>query len=48
MPKPVIAHEVKEEILAKVKAGESVALLAKTYGVSDKSIYNWLEGSATL
>lgn len=47
LPKPVIAHEVKEEILAKVKAGESVALLAKTYGVSDKSIYNWLEGSAT-
>ena len=46
-PKPVIATEVKQEILAKVKAGEPVLARAKSYGVSDKSIYNWLEGSTT-
>ncbi len=46
-PKPVIATEVKQEILAQVKAGEPVLARAKSYGVSDKSIYNWLEGSTT-
>lgn len=45
--KNVVAKEVKEEILTKVKAGEPVSSLAKTYGVSDKSIYNWLEGKTT-
>lgn len=45
--KPVIAKEVKEEILAKVKAGEPVSVLSKAYGVSDKSIYNWLQRGAT-
>ena len=38
----VIAKEIKEEILAKVKGGERVMLLAKQYGVSDKTIYTWL------
>ena len=47
MPKFIIAKEIKDEILAKVKAGEPVLALAKVYGVSDKSIYNWLEGSTT-
>ena len=47
LPKLIIAKEVKEEILAKVKAGEPVSTLAKAYGVSDKSIYSWLEGSTT-
>ena len=37
--KPVIAKEVKEEILTKVKAGKPVSALSKAYGVSDKSIY---------
>jgi hypothetical protein len=45
--KPKIATEVKEEILVKVKAGESVSSLSKAYGVSDKSIYYWLGGKAT-
>lgn len=45
--KTIIAAEVKQEILAKVKAGETVASLSQTYGVSDKSIYNWLEKGAT-
>lgn len=39
-----VAQEVKAEILLKVKSGEKVADLAKQYGVSDKSIYNWLKG----
>jgi hypothetical protein len=44
--KPKIAQEVKEEILGKVKAGESVMSLSKSYGVSDKTIYAWLRGKA--
>jgi len=43
----VIAKEVKEEILAKVKSGESVIDLGKQYGVSEKTIYNWLRGKVT-
>lgn len=42
-----IAKEVKEEILAKVKAGEAVSGLAKTYGISDKAIYYWIGGKTT-
>lgn len=37
-----IATEVKAEILARVKAGEKVMELSRQYGVSDKTIYNWL------
>lgn len=40
--KPVIAKEVKEEILAKVKAGEAAASVAEKYGISAKTIYGWL------
>ncbi len=39
-----IAGEVKVEILAKVKAGQKVSELSQQYGVSDKTIYNWLKG----
>lgn len=42
-----IAREVKVEILAKVKAGQKVVELSKQYGVSDKTIYNWLRGQVT-
>jgi len=42
-----IAKEVKVEILAKVKSGQKVAELSKQYGVSDKTIYNWLRGQVT-
>jgi len=37
-----IAAEVKIEILGKVKNGEAVMKLSQEYGVSDKTIYNWL------
>lgn len=37
-----IPKEKKEEILAKVKAGEKVAALASQYGISDRTIYFWL------
>ena len=40
--KPVIAKEVKEEILAKVKTGETAASVAQKFGVSVKTIYGWL------
>lgn len=45
--KATIAQEVKEEILSKVKSGEAVSALSKQYGVSDKAIYNWLQGKAS-
>ena len=45
--KKAIAKEVKEEILAKVKSGESVASLATHYGISTNTIYNWLKGKVT-
>jgi transposase-like protein len=42
-----ISGEVKAEILAKVKAGQKVVELSKQYGISDKTIYNWLRGQVT-
>ena len=43
-----ISKEIKREILSRVKQGVKVSQLAKEYGVSDKSIYNWLrEGVVT-
>ncbi len=39
---PGIANEIKAEIIAKIKAGEKVPQLSEQYGVSDKTIYNWL------
>lgn len=45
--KNAISKEVKEEILTKVKSGEPVASLSEKYGVSTKTIYNWLRGKAT-
>lgn len=44
--KAAIAAEVKEEILSRVKTGEVVSSLAKQYGISDKTIYNWLRKKA--
>ena len=44
--KSVISREIKEEILGKVKAGESVKSLSGQYGVSDRSIYAWLKAGA--
>jgi len=44
--KKTIAKEVKDEILVKVKAGESVSSLSSQYGISGTSIYSWLEKGA--
>lgn len=41
----VIAKEIKEEILEKVKSGEKVMDLSRQYGISDKTIYYWLRAS---
>lgn len=38
-----INNEVKQEILAKIKAGEEVKKIATQYGVSDRTIYIWLK-----
>lgn len=37
-----IPKEVKEEILTKVKNGESVTAVATSYGISNRTIYGWL------
>ncbi|MFH1967174.1 MAG: transposase [Patescibacteria group bacterium] len=37
-----IPKEIKDEILSRIKQGQKVPQLASEYGVSDKSIYNWL------
>lgn len=48
-----IAKEIKDEIINKLKHDDwSVADAAKQYGISDKTIYNWLgtkaKGSVSL
>lgn len=42
MQRKVIPSEIKIEVLSKIKAGEKVAALANQYGISVKTIYNWL------
>ena len=42
MQRKMISKEIKHEVLAKARAGEKVAALAKQYGISDKTIYTWL------
>jgi len=37
-----IALEIKNEILKKIKDGQTAKDLAPLYGISSKSIYNWL------
>ena len=37
-----VPKEIREQIVAKVQAGERVADLATQYAVSDKTIYGWL------
>lgn len=42
-----IPKSTKEEILGKVKNGETVTSLANQYGISPKTIYGWLRWAAT-
>ena len=42
-----IPKEKKDEILAKIKAGEKVPALASQYGMSDKTIYYWLRADTS-
>jgi len=37
-----IPREIKQEIISKVKSGSKVVDLADQYGISDKTIHNWL------
>lgn len=37
-----ISKQTKEEIILKIKNGETVAEAANQYGISQKTIYNWL------
>ena len=45
MQRKIIPAEIKTEVLAKVKAGERVMVLANQYGISDKTICTWLRQS---
>jgi transposase-like protein len=45
--KNAVAKEVKEEILSKIKTGESVASVAEKHGVSPRTIYGWLRWTTT-
>lgn len=45
--KTVIAKEVKEEILSKVKSGEPAASVAEKFGISVRTIYGWLRWTTT-
>ena len=44
---PRIPKEKKDEILAKIKAGEKVPALATRYGISSKTIYYWLRADTS-
>lgn len=46
MPRKGCTHEKKSEILSKIKEGKKVSELAAEYGLSDKTIYNWIGGKA--
>jgi len=37
-----ISKEIRDEVLAKARAGEKVAALADQYGISANTIYGWL------
>jgi len=37
-----IPKEIKDEVLARLRQGQKVPQLADEYGISTKSIYNWL------
>ena len=42
MPKyKAVPKEIKDEILRRLKDGESAIKLAAEYGISDKTIYHW-------
>jgi transposase-like protein len=42
MPKyKLVPKEVRDEILRRLKEGESAVKLAAEYGISDKTIYHW-------
>ena len=43
-----IGKELKEEILAKVRAGEKVPAVAEQYGISAKTVYTWLSKEVQL
>jgi len=40
-----VVKEVKDEILSKVKSGENIKQVSEQYGISDRTIYNWLRRS---
>ena len=46
MQRKKISKEIKNEVLAKARAGEKVIQLADQYGISDKTIYTWLRQDA--
>ena len=44
---PGVSKEVKDEILENIRSGIPVGKISDQYGVSDKTIYNWLKKTVT-
>jgi len=42
-----IPKEIKNEVLSRLKQGSKVADLSSEYGISNKTIYNWLTKGVT-
>lgn len=42
MQRRIIPKEIRDEVVAKAKAGEKVSALSSQYGISTKTIYTWL------
>lgn len=42
MQRRIIPKEIRDEVVAKARAGEKVSALAGQYGISTKTIYIWL------
>ncbi len=43
-----IPKEIKDEVLARIKQGHKVPQLASEYGISTKTIYNWLSSGVAV
>lgn len=43
-----IPKEIKDEVFARVKQGQKVPQLADEYGISAKTIYNWLSAGVQI
>lgn len=41
------SKEIREEVLGKIRSGQRVSEVSKTYGINDMTIRSWLERDTT-